>query len=97
MMEVHAGRLGQKVTLIVGAGPNSRAALRQADRKIVDGDIVVLDVGAGIRLRHGIPRAASANKVTPRQRDLFHVSRRMPRLLRRAPVRKGDTGAYKVS
>jgi Xaa-Pro aminopeptidase len=61
---------------IVGAGPNSTALhYDKLDRKIQDGDIVVLDVGAEYSgYSADITRTLPANgKFTPRQREIYEI------------------------
>jgi len=61
---------------IVGAGPNSTALhYDKLDRKIQDGDIVVLDVGAQFAgYSADITRTLPANgKFTPRQREIYDI------------------------
>jgi len=61
---------------IVGAGPNSTALhYDRLDRKIQDGDIVVLDVGAQYSgYSADITRTLPANgKFTPRQREIYDI------------------------
>jgi Xaa-Pro aminopeptidase len=61
---------------IVGAGPNSTALhYDKLDRKIADGDIVVLDVGAQFSgYSSDITRTIPANgKFTPRQREIYDI------------------------
>jgi len=79
MVEVHAwgGSEAEGYAPIVGAGPNSTALhYDKLSRKIEDGDIVVLDVGAILRLLRGhhahIPANASSR---PPARKSRHRSR----------------------
>src|SRR6202451_2789467 len=61
---------------IVGAGPNSTALhYDKLSRKIEDGDIVVLDVGAQYSgYSADITRTLPANgKFTPRQREIYEI------------------------
>ena len=78
MVEVHAmgGSEAEGYAPIVGAGPNSVALhYDKLDRKILDGDIVVLDVGAQYSgYSADITRAFPANgKFTPRQREIYDI------------------------
>jgi len=78
MAYVHAmgGAESEGYTPIVGAGPNSTALhYDKLDRKIQDGDIVVLDVGAQYAgYSADITRTLPANgKFTPRQREIYEI------------------------
>jgi Xaa-Pro aminopeptidase len=78
MVEVHAtgGSEAEGYAPIVGAGPNSTALhYDKLDRKIQDGDIVVLDVGAQYSgYSADITRTLPANgKFTPRQREIYDI------------------------
>jgi Xaa-Pro aminopeptidase len=78
MVEVHAmgGAEAEGYAPIVGAGPNSTALhYDQLSRKIGDGDIVVLDVGAQFSgYSADITRTIPANgKFTPRQREIYDI------------------------
>jgi Xaa-Pro aminopeptidase len=78
MVEVHAwgGSEAEGYTPIVGAGPNSTALhYDKLSRKIEDGDIVVLDVGAQFSgYSADITRTLPANgKFTPRQREIYDI------------------------
>ena len=78
MVEVHAmgGSEAEGYAPIVGAGPNSTALhYDKLDRKIQDGDIVVLDVGAQYSgYSADITRTIPANgKFTPRQREIYEI------------------------
>jgi len=78
MTEVHAmgGSEAEGYAPIVGAGPNSTALhYDKLDRKIQDGDIVVLDVGAQYSgYSADITRTLPANgKFTPRQREIYEI------------------------
>jgi Xaa-Pro aminopeptidase len=78
MVEVHAigGSESEGYAPIVGAGPNSTALhYDKLDRKIQDGDIVVLDVGAQYSgYSADITRTLPASgKFTPRQREIYEV------------------------
>ncbi|MGC0771744.1 MAG: Xaa-Pro peptidase family protein [Candidatus Acidiferrum sp.] len=78
MVEIHAmgGSEAEGYAPIVGAGPNS-ATLHydKLSRKIEDGDIVVLDVGAQYSgYSADITRTLPANgKFTPRQRAIYDI------------------------
>jgi ketosteroid isomerase-like protein len=78
MVEVHAwgGSEAEAYAPIVGAGPNSTALhYDKLSRKIEDGDIVVLDVGAQYSgYASDITRTLPANgKFTPRQREIYEI------------------------
>jgi len=78
MIEVHSmgGSESEGYAPIVGAGPNSTALhYDRLDRKIQDGDIVVLDVGAQYSgYSADITRTIPANgKFTPRQREIYDI------------------------
>ncbi|HVH73038.1 MAG TPA: aminopeptidase P N-terminal domain-containing protein, partial [Candidatus Dormibacteraeota bacterium] len=78
MVEVHAsgGSEREGYAPIVGAGPNSIALhYDQLARKIEDGDIVVLDVGAQYSgYSADITRTIPANgKFTARQREIYEI------------------------
>jgi Xaa-Pro aminopeptidase len=78
MVEVHAmgGSESEGYAPIVGAGPNSTALhYDKLDRKIQEGDIVVLDVGAQFSgYSADITRTLPANgKFTPRQREIYDI------------------------
>jgi Xaa-Pro aminopeptidase len=78
MVEVHAmgGSEAEGYAPIVGAGPNSTALhYDNLDRKIHDGDIVVLDVGAQYSgYSADITRTLPANgKFTARQREIYEI------------------------
>ncbi len=78
MVEVHAmgGSEAEGYAPIVGAGPNSTALhYDKLSRKIEDGDIVVLDVGAQYAgYSADITRTIPANgKFTPRQREIYDI------------------------
>src|SRR6266850_2821360 len=78
MVEVHAmgGSEAEGYAPIVGAGPNSTALhYDKLDRKIHDGDIVVLDVGAQYSgYSADITRTLPANgKFTPRQLEIYNI------------------------
>jgi Xaa-Pro aminopeptidase len=78
MVEVHAmgGSEAEGYAPIVGAGPNSTALhYDRLDRKMQDGDIVVLDVGAQFSgYSADITRTLPANgKFTLRQREIYDI------------------------
>jgi Xaa-Pro aminopeptidase len=78
MVEVHAmgGSEAEAYAPIVGAGPNSTALhYDKLSRKIEDGDIVVIDVGAQYSgYAADITRTLPANgKFTPRQREIYDI------------------------
>jgi Xaa-Pro aminopeptidase len=78
MVEVHAmgGSEAEGYAPIVGAGPNSTVLhYDKLARKIEDGDIVVLDVGAQYSgYSADITRTLPANgKFTPRQREIYEI------------------------
>ena len=78
MVEVHAmgGSEAEGYAPIVGAGPNSTALhYDKLARKVADGDIVVLDVGAQFSgYSADITRTLPANgKFTSRQREIYDV------------------------
>src|SRR5690242_20773833 len=78
MVEVHSmgGSEREGYAPIVGAGPNSTALhYDKLSRKIEDGDIVVMDVGAQYSgYSADITRTIPANgKFTPRQREIYEI------------------------
>jgi Xaa-Pro aminopeptidase len=78
MVEVHAmgGSEAEGYAPIVGAGPNSTVLhYDKLSRKIEDGDIVVLDVGAQYSgYSADITRTLPANgKFTPRQLEIYNI------------------------
>jgi Xaa-Pro aminopeptidase len=78
MVEVHAmgGSEAEAYAPIVGAGPNSTALhYDNLGRKIQDGDIVVMDVGAQYSgYAADITRTVPASgKFTPRQREIYEI------------------------
>src|SRR6267378_59220 len=78
MVEVHAmgGSEAEAYAPIVGAGPNSTALhYDRLGRKIQDGDIVVMDVGAQYSgYAADITRTVPASgKFTPRQREIYDI------------------------
>jgi Xaa-Pro aminopeptidase len=78
MVEVHAigGSEAEGYAPIVGAGPNSTVLhYDKLARKIAEGDIVVLDVGAQFSgYSSDITRTLPGNgKFTPRQREIYEI------------------------
>jgi Xaa-Pro aminopeptidase len=78
MVYVHAmgGSEAEAYAPIVGAGPNSTALhYDKLDRKVQDGDIIVIDVGAQYSgYAADITRTIPANgKFTPRQREIYEI------------------------
>src|SRR6516162_5534812 len=78
MVETHAmgGSEAEAYAPIVGAGPNSTALhYDKLSRKIEDGDIVVLDVGAQYSgYSADITRTLPANgKFSARQREIYEI------------------------
>jgi len=78
MVEVHAmgGSEAEGYAPIVGAGPNSTALhYDKLSRKIEDGDIVVIDVGAQYSgYSADVTRTIPSNgKFTPRQREIYEI------------------------
>jgi Xaa-Pro aminopeptidase len=108
MVEVHAmgGSEAEGYAPIVGAGPNSTALhYDKLSRKIEDGDIVVLDVGAQYSgYSADITRTFPANgKFTPRQREVYDIvlGAQNAALAALKPgmdlCPKGDKSVYKIS
>jgi Xaa-Pro aminopeptidase len=108
MVEVHAmgGSEAEGYAPIVGAGPNSTTLhYDKLDRKIEDGDIIVLDVGAQYSgYSADITRTLPANgKFTRRQREIYSIvlGAQNAALAMLKPgntaCKKGDNSAYKVS
>ena len=108
MVEVHAmgGSEAEGYAPIVGAGPNSTALhYDKLSRKIEDGDIVVLDVGAQYSgYSADITRTLPANgKFTPRQREIYDIvlGAQNAAISALKPgmnlCRKGDKSVYKIS
>jgi Xaa-Pro aminopeptidase len=108
MVEVHAmgGSEAEGYAPIVGAGPNSTALhYDRLSRKIEDGDIVVLDVGAQYSgYSADITRTLPANgKFTPRQREIYDIvlGAQNAAISALKPgmnlCRKGDKSVYKIS
>src|SRR2546422_177530 len=108
MVEIHAwgGSEAEGYAPIVGAGPNSTVLhYDKLSRKIEDGDIVVLDVGAQYSgYSADITRTLPANgKFTPRQREIYEIvlGAQNAAIAALSPgmdfCSKGDNSAYKVS
>ena len=108
MVEVHAmgGSEAEGYAPIVGAGPNSTALhYDKLSRKIEDGDIVVLDVGAQFAgYSADITRTLPANgKFTPRQREIYEIvlGAQNAAIAEVKPgaqlCRKGDRSLFKIS
>ena len=108
MVEVHAmgGSEAEGYAPIVGAGPNSVALhYDKLSRKIEDGDIVVLDVGAQYSgYSSDITRTLPANgKFTARQREIYDIvlGAQNAAIASLKPgedlCKKGGHSAYKVS
>ena len=108
MVEVHAmgGSEAEGYAPIVGAGPNSTALhYDKLARKIQDGDIVVLDVGAQFSgYSADITRTLPANgKFTARQREIYAIvlSAQNAALAAFKPgadlCSKSNKGLYKIS
>jgi Xaa-Pro aminopeptidase len=108
MVEVHAkgGSEAEGYAPIVGAGPNSTALhYDKLSRKIEDGDIVVLDVGAQYSgYSADITRTLPANgRFTPRQREIYDIvlGAQNAAISALKPgmnlCRKGDKSVYKIS
>jgi Xaa-Pro aminopeptidase len=108
MVEVHAmgGSEAEAYAPIVGAGPNSTALhYDKLSRKIQDGDIVVMDVGAQYSgYAADITRTIPANgKFTPRQREIYEIvlgaqNAALAALKPGATVcRKGNNSAYRIA
>ena len=108
MVETHAvgGSEAEAYAPIVGAGPNSTALhYDKLARKIEEGDIVVLDVGAQYSgYASDITRTLPANgKFTPRQREIYDIVLGAQEAAMRAlkpgedMCRKGDKSAYRIA
>ena len=107
MVEVHAmgGSEAEAYAPIVGAGPNSTALhYDKLSRKIEDGDIVVLDVGAQYSgYAADITRTLPANgKFTPRQREIYDIvlgaqEASMRALKPGVEMCRGDHSVYKIA
>jgi Xaa-Pro aminopeptidase len=108
MVEVHAmgGSEAEAYAPIVGAGPNSTALhYDNLGRKIQEGDIVVMDVGAQYSgYAADITRTVPANgRFTPRQREIYDIvlgaqNAALEALKPGADMcRKGKQSLYKIS
>jgi Xaa-Pro aminopeptidase len=108
MVEVHVmgGSEAEGYSPIVGAGPNSTALhYNKLSRKIENGDIVVLDVGAQYSgYSADITRTLPANgKFTPRQREIYNIvlGSQNAALAALKPgmdvCRKGSKSVYRIS
>ena len=108
MVEIHAmgGSEAEAYAPIVGAGSNSTALhYDKLSRKIEDGDIVVVDVGAQYSgYAADITRTLPANgKFTPRQREIYNIvlGAQNAALAALKPgmnlCRKGDNSVHKIS
>jgi Xaa-Pro aminopeptidase len=108
MVEVHAmgGSEAEGYAAIVGAGPNSTALhYDKLSRKIENGDIVVLDVGAQFSgYSADITRTLPANgKFMPRQREIYDIvlGAQNAALAALKPgmdmCKKGDKSVYRIS
>jgi Xaa-Pro aminopeptidase len=108
MVETHAmgGSEAEAYAPIVGAGPNSTALhYDKLARKIEDGDIVVLDVGAQFSgYASDITRTLPANgKFTPRQHEIYEIvlGAQNAAIAAVKPgmdmCRKGDRSVYKIA
>jgi Xaa-Pro aminopeptidase len=108
MVKIHAwgGSEAEGYAPIVGAGPNSTVLhYDRLARKIEDGDIVVLDVGAQYSgYSADITRTLPANgKFTPRQREIYDIvlGAQNAALAALKPgmdfCNKGDKGAHKIA
>src|SRR6201987_6522655 len=108
MLEVPAmgGSEAEGYAPIVGAGPNSTVLhYDKLARKIADGDIVVMDVGAQFSgYSSDITRTIPANgKFTPRQREIYEIvlGAQNAALAALKPgmdfCSKGDKSVYKIS
>ena len=108
MVEIHAtgGSEAEGYAPIVGAGPNSTVLhYDRLSRKIEDGDIVVLDVGAQYAgYSADITRTLPANgKFTPRQREIYDIvlGAQNAAMAALKPgmnlCQKGDKSVYKIS
>jgi Xaa-Pro aminopeptidase len=108
MVEIHAkgGSEAEGYAPIVGAGPNSTALhYDKLSRKIENGDILVVDVGAQYSgYSADITRTLPANgKFTPRQREIYNIvlGAQNAALAALKPgmdlCKKGDKSVYKTS
>jgi Xaa-Pro aminopeptidase len=108
MVEIHAmgGSEAEAYAPIVGSGPNSTVLhYDKLSRKMEDGDIVVLDVGAQYSgYAADITRTLPANgKFTPRQREIYEIVLGAQNAAMAAlkpgmdMCGKGDKSVYKIS
>ena len=108
MVETHAmgGSEAEAYAPIVGAGPNSTVLhYDKLSRKMEDGDIVVLDVGAQYSgYAADITRTLPANgKFTPRQREIYEIVLGAQEAALKAlkpgmdMCRKGNKSVYKIA
>jgi Xaa-Pro aminopeptidase len=108
MVETHAmgGSEAEAYAPIVGAGPNSTALhYDKLSRRMEDGDIVVLDVGAQFSgYAADITRTLPANgKFSPRQREIYEIVLGAQEAAMKAlkpgmdMCRKGDKSVYKMA
>jgi Xaa-Pro aminopeptidase len=108
MVETHAmgGSEAEAYAPIVGAGPNSTALhYDKLSRRMEDGDIVVLDVGAQFSgYAADITRTLPASgKFTPRQREIYEIVLGAQEAAIKAlkpgmdMCRKGDKSVYKTA
>lgn len=107
MVEVHAmgGSEAEAYAPIVGAGPNSTALHYDTlSRKIQDGDIVVMDVGAQYSgYAADLTRTIPANgKFTPREREIYDIVLGAQEAAMRAlkpgmEMCKGNKSVYKIA
>jgi Xaa-Pro aminopeptidase len=108
MVEIHAmgGSEAEAYAPIVGSGPNSTVLhYDKLARKMEDGDIVVLDVGAQYSgYAADITRTLPANgKFTPRQREIYEIVLGAQNAAMAAlkpgmdMCGKGDKSVYKIS
>jgi Xaa-Pro aminopeptidase len=108
MVEIHAmgGSEAEAYAPIVGSGPNSTVLhYDKLARKMEDGDIVVLDVGAQYSgYAADITRTLPANgKFTPRQREIYEIVLGAQNAAMAAlkpgmdMCAKGDKSVYKIS
>jgi Xaa-Pro aminopeptidase len=108
MLEVHAmgGSEAEGYAPIVGAGPNSTVLhYDKLARKIADGDIVVMDVGAQFSgYSSDITRTLPANgKFTSRQREIYEIVLGAQKAVFAALkpgmnyCKSGDKSLYKIS
>ena len=108
MVETHAmgGSEAEAYAPIVGSGPYSTVLhYDKLGRKIVDGDVVVLDVGAQFSgYAADITRTLPANgKFTPRQREIYEIVLAAQESALKAikpgmdMCRKGNKSVYKIA